>query len=296
MPGIFSVIFTVIFISQPALSAIQYCDSSTGQDHVELVYGNLEKSNLDTNTGAEVAITTNEVNFGWHLSNDPTHRMAADFDMLYTIMDFEAITPMTNGHLHTWDLSLNGIYKSNDSEVVYRITPALSVSSNVLKHPDLINGDSFQLKTALLYKTGFNQKYEWIIGFMSDHRFGDYLLYPVTGVCWQPADDWLLQLALPDFSIRKTIYHGINLLFYAAPEGNQWNVYSKDRQLNSDLTYNAITTGISVQWEVMPNFELSIDYENQTRREFSIVLDDNVLINPNAESTRGLTVRGEVLF
>lgn len=293
---LFSIIITGVFIIQPVSASSQYCDSSTVRSHIGLSYGNLEKSQLDTGTGEEVEITTNEVKFGWLKTNDATHSIMVNFDMLYTIIDFDGITPMTNGHLHIWDLSVNGNYKSNKSEVFYNITPALSVSSNILKNPDLINSDSLQLKTALVYKTDRNRNHEWVIGAMSDHRFGDYLLYPVAGVCWQPAENWLLQLVLPDFNIRKTFSTGISLSLYVTPEGNQWHVFSKDRQRNSDFTYNAIVTGITAQWAITPTTVLRIDVNKHTKREFSFVLDDNTSTELEAGSSRGIAVMGEVLF
>jgi hypothetical protein len=267
-----------------------------GQHSIGLGYGMLDKSQLDTGTGAEVEITTHEVNFAWPVASEPNHSLALGFDMLYTIMDFDLITPMTNGHLHTWDLSVNGSYKKKGSEIFYNVTPALSVSSNALKRPSLIDDEALQLKTGMVYKKDIHQGYAWVIGFMSDHRFGDYRLYPVAGVCWKPSENWLLQLALPDFSIRKLFSSEISLTFYVAPEGNQWHVFSDDEQRDSDLTYNAIVTGITAQWLIAPTISLNLNLEQQTRREFSVVLDDNSLIEPGAGSSMGLTVRGEVLF
>lgn len=280
----------------PLFAASQYCDNRIDQSYAGLGYGNLEKAQLDTGTGAEVEITTHEVNSAWFITSEPTHSLAIGWDMLYTIMDFDMIKPMTNGNLHTWDLSVIGSHKKNGSEVFYKVTPAISVSSNALRDPSLLDDEALQLKTGLVYKEDLHRKSAWVVGFMSDHRFGDYLLYPVAGVCLQPSEGWLLQLALPDFSIRKTFSSGIRLTLYAAPEGNQWHVFSKDKQRNSDFTYNAIVTGIAAQWPITPTISLSLDFEKQTRREFSFVLDDNSLVELGAGSSTGLTVRGEVLF
>lgn len=294
-------LYTIALVScfitcRPLFAASQYCDYSIDQSYAGLGHGRLEKAQLDTGTGAEVEITTNEVNTVWLVTSEPNHSLAIGWDMLYTIMDFDMIKPMTNGHLHTLDLSVIGSYKKNGAEIFYKVTPAISVSSNALRDPSLIDGEALQLKTGLVYKKDLHRKYAWVVGFMSDHRFGDYRLYPVAGVCLQPSAGWLLQLALPDFSIRKTFSSGISLTLYAAPEGNQWHVFSEDEQRNSDFTYNAIVTGIAAQWPISPTISLSLDFEKQTRREFSFVLDDNSLVEPGAGSSTGLTVRGEVLF
>lgn len=290
------VLISCFFTCRPLFAASQYCDYRIDQSYAGVGYGNLEKSHLNTGTGAEVAITTNEVNFAWLVADEQVHSLVLGWDMLYTIMDFDLIEPMTNGHLHTWDFSVIGSYKNNGSEVFYKIIPAISVSSNALRDPSLIDGKALQLKTGLVYKKELHQRFAWLIGFMSDHRFGDYRLYPVAGACWQPSEGWLLQLALPDFSIRKAFSNDISLTFYVAPEGNQWHVFSSDRQRDSDLTYNTIVTGITAQWAITTAISLSLNVEKQTSREFSIVLDDNSLIEPAAGSSMGLTLRGEVLF
>jgi hypothetical protein len=283
-------------ISCPLFAARQYCENSLDQRGVGIGYGSWEKSQLDTDTGAEVEMTTNEVNFSWPAASENNHQLKLGFDMLYTIMDFDKITPMTNGHLHTWDLSVNGSHIRNGSKVLYHVTPAISVSSNALKRPSLIDSDALQLKTGVIIKKDIHQEYAWVIGFMSDYRFGDYRLYPVAGVCWQPSENWSLQLALPDFSIRKIFSNDISLTFYVAPEGNQWHVFSDDEQRSSDLSYNAIVTGISAQWLISTTITLSLEIQKQSRREFSVVLDDNSLIEPGANSSAGFTLRSEMLF
>jgi len=289
-------LFLCLAIPSPLFAYSQYCDASIARSHVELGRTKLEKSRLDAGTAAKVAITTNAANFSWLLSSEPGHSLSLSFDTLYTIMDFDSITAMTNGHLHTWGLSLSGLLKKNGAEIFYNVTPGISVSSNALKNPELINGESLQLTTSLINKKDIHQKYAWVLGFMSDYRFGDYRVYPLLGVCLQPSQDWLFQLALPDFSIRKTFSSGVNLTLYAAPEGNEWHVFSRDLQRNSQLGYNAIVTGITAHWPVTPTFEFSLDVEKHIRREFSIVLDDNSLIQPGAASGMSLTLTGKISF
>lgn len=153
-----------------------------------------------------------------------------------------------------------------------------------------------QLKTKLVVNNQLYQENSWVYGVMSDNRFGDYRLYPLVGACWKPSDDWLLQLAIPDFSIRKTFTNGINLTLYVSPEGNQWHVFSKDKKRDSELTYHTVVTGITAQWVVAPTVELSFDIEKHGRTEFSLVLDDNSLIEPNASSSMQLRLRGKFLF
>ncbi len=281
-------------ISGPLSAFNQYCDSSLEPGYVEIDYGKQHDYQLETGTVVEVS--TVEANAAWLVSDKPDHSLSVGIETLYTILGFNLITPMTNGHLHTWGFPLTGSYNKNGAEILYNLTPAISVSSNALKNPELIDEESLRLETKLVYKKSLLNKHAWVVGFMSDYRFGDYRLYPLVGVCLQPTQDWLLQLTLPDFSIRKIFSSGVNLIFYATPEGNNWHVFSEDLQRNSDLRYHTIVTGIKAEWLITPTIELSLDLEQQNKTEFSLVLDDDSSIQFDAESTLQFKLKGRVLF
>ncbi len=263
---------------------------------MDLSHGTAKKSNLNTGLGSAMGITTSELNFAWYINNEPEHSLSIGLNTLYTIMDFDRINPMTNGHLHTWELSMAGSYTKNETEVFYDVTPGISVSSNALKNPELINNDSLLLTTSLIYQKKRNENLTWIYGFMSDYRFGDYQLYPLAGVCMEPAQGWLLQLTVPDFSIQKTFSSLFNLTFYISPEGNKWHVFSKNLQSNSELTYNSIITGITAHLSVTPSIELNLDLVKQSRKEFNLMSDDNQLISADADSSMKLKLSGRFLF
>ena len=280
-------------ISGPLSAFSQYCDSSLESGYVEISYGKQHDAQLETGTGVEISAA--EANVSWLVSDKTDHSVSVGIETLYSILGFNFIVPMTNGHLHTWDFPLTGSINKNGADIFYNITPAISASSNVLKNPQLIDDESLQLKTKLVYKKHLN-KQAWVVGFMSDYRFGDYRLYPLAGVCLQPSPDWLLQLTLPDFSIRKAFSSEISLTFYAAPGGNKWHVFSKDLQKNSNIGYHTIITGISVEWLITPSVELSFDLEQQNKTKFSLALDDSSSIQFDAESWLQLKVRGRILF
>ena len=178
----------------------QYC--GTKQSHAILSAEKLKSAALDD--GTEVEFSRRDLASGLIVSREQGHKVTVEFNFQYTIISFDdSITPMTNGHLHTWDFPFQGRLSNIDSELFYDITPAISVSSNVLKNPELIGSDGLQLYTSLVYKKNTSVNTAWFLGFRSDHRFGSYKAYPVVGVCIQAANDWILQLALPDFSIQR---------------------------------------------------------------------------------------------
>ena len=284
-------------VSPPSLDATNnYCENSKTRDFIRAVIGKSGQGQLDTATPAEVEISTNEINLTRVFDQDQRHPKSIGFNFLYTIVGLESIDAMTNGHLHTWDFPLEGRLNNTESELLYSITPAISVSSNALKNPELIGGDGLQLYTSMVYKKNTASDSAWFLGFRSDHRFGSYKAYPVVGICMQPADDWELQLALPDFSIMKRFNSGFNLKLFVEPVGNQWHVFSKDKTRDSNFTYNAIATGLSAIWRIRESINVNLAIENQTNRRFKFALDDNTFVETKAESSRGVTLTAEVLF
>jgi len=285
-----------LLISPSLQATTNYCGNNAARNFVRVKIGSLDQAQLDTAMPAQVEITTNEFNSAWVIDSEQQHTRSIGFNFRYTIVDLESIDAMTNGHLHTWDFPLEGRLSNTASVLFYNITPAISVSSNALKNPQLIDRDSLQLYAGMVYKKNLSLESDWFVGFRSDHRFGSYKAYPVVGVCLQPATDWSLQLALPDFSILKKFNKELSLKLFAEPVGNQWQVFSKDITRESDFTYNAIAIGASAQWYFNTSTNVSLVLQNQSNRRFSFVLDDNTFIEAKAESSAGVMLKGEVLF
>ena len=273
----------------------QYCTNDVNQHHIAFSADALKKAPLDT--GAEVGLSRRELNTGFIASSEQDHVMAIDFNFQYTIVDIDgSITPMTNGHLHSWDFPVSWQRKGSAYTLDYYLAPVISVSSNGLKNPDLLDRQALQLWAGVFYKKDFNQKSAWLLGLRSDHRFGPYRVYPVAGVCWQPNANWQLQLALPDISIRRYFSKGINIRLYAEPDGNKWHVFSKDTTRNSDFFYNAIVTGLSLEWRINSTLSLEFSAVKHSRQRFDFVLDDGTQLDTSANSSTGLAASVGVLF
>jgi len=210
-----------LFISLPLHATTNYCSNNTARDFTRIKTGILNQAQLNTVTPAQVKITTTEFNSKWVFDRERHHTKSIGFNFRYTIAGLESINAMTNGHMHTWDFPLEGRIDNTNSNLYYNITPALSVSSNALKNPQLIDSDSLQFYSGVVYKKNISSENAWLLGFRSDHRFGSYKAYPVVGVCMQLARDWSLQLALPDFKIVNNINSKFSLKLFAKPVGNQ---------------------------------------------------------------------------
>ena len=283
--------------SSPLLQATtNYCGDSTPRSFIRVKNGNLNPAQLDTALPARGEITTSEFNSVRVLDSKQPFPDSIGFNFRYTIVDLESIDAMTNGHLHTWDFPLEGRLDGVNSEIFYSITPVLSVSSNALKNPQLINSDGLQLYTGLVYKKISSSGNAWLLGLRSDHRFGSYKAYPVVGICMYPASDWNLQLALPDFSILKRLNSQLSLKLFIQPAGTQWHVFSRDTMRESDFNYDATTTGLSTQWRFNASINVSLVIAKHTGRQFGFVLNDNTFVEAKAASSTGMMINAEVLF
>ena len=278
-----------------AVASNQYCDNDVNRHHLSFHSGTLQRAPLAT--GTEVALSRHELRAAMIADSEQNHSMAIDFNFQYTIASFDdSISPMANGHLHSWNFPVSWRSKGTDYTLDYYLAPVISVSSNVLKNPDLLDREGMQLWTGMVYKKELGQESSWLLGFRSDHRFGPYRFYPVAGFCWQPNANWQLQLALPDFSIRRLFSNGINIKLFTGPDGSKWHVFSKDTTRNSDFIYNAIVTGLSIEWRINSTVWLEFSAVKHSRREFSFALDNNTLVETGAKSSTGLAMGAGVLF
>ena len=247
--------------------------------------------------GTETGFSQRDLTSGLVVSHSKQQSVAIGFNFQYTIVDFDdSITPMTNGHLHNWNFPVSTHRKGSDHTLDYYLTPVISVSSNGLKNPELLDHEALQLWAGAVYRKDLGKESDWLVGFRADHRFGDYRVYPVAGICWQPNQDWYLQLALPDFSISRYFSSGIKIKLFAGPEGNRWHVFSADTTNSSDFTYSTIISGISVEWQLNPTMSLALDAIQHSAREFSFALDDGTPVETRAQSSTGFSVSLNLLF
>ena len=290
-------IATCVAISGDLFAAANnlYCTNNVKQHHIAFSSGTLQKAPL--NNGAEIAFSRRELKTGIITSNEQNRSMSVDLNFQYTIIDVDdSITPMSNGHLHSWNFPVSWYHQKPNYTLDYFLAPVLSVSSNALKNHDLIDGDAMQLWTGVVYKKNISKNNAWLIGLRSDHRFGPYRIYPVAGFCWQPAENWQIQLAFPDTSVQRFFSNGISLKLYVQPDGNKWHVFSKDLTRSSDFFYNAIVTGLSLEWRINPTLWVDLSTVNHSNRNFRFTLDNGSQLDMNESSSMGLTLSAGLLF
>jgi hypothetical protein len=276
-----------------------YC-SHTQQRHFSVFSERLQDAELGDSSAedsSELSYQGRGITSGLISSRSDEKTSSVDFDYRYTILGFDdAARPDTNGHLHSITVPVTGRVDREDRTAVYYLAPALSVSSNALKDPALLDADALQLRAGLWYRKVIDDKRAWFAGLRADYRFGSYRLYPLAGYCWKPDPAWQLQLALPDFSITRYFAGGFSIGLFASPDGNRWHVFNKDKTRESDLTYNAIVSGISVDWQINRSVGLSAGIISHNRRRLSYLDETGISQETSASSAIGYAVSASIIF
>jgi len=134
--------------------------------------------------------------------------------------------PQANGDLHTLHLASQWRTKLAGGDFRVAAAPAVSVSSNALKNPDVLNSDSLQLWGAALYSRPAGGV-RWTVGAARDFRFGEGRLYPVAGIEWQNDTVWL-RATYPDVQLAWRLSDRWVLKGELGPDGNAWQAFRRD--------------------------------------------------------------------
>lgn len=134
--------------------------------------------------------------------------------------------PQSNAHLHTLHLATQWTTSLREGELRLAAAPAVSVSSNALKSPEVIGRDSLQLWGAALY-TRRAGSLDWVLGVAHDNRFGAGRAYPVAGVEWR-GDRLAVRAVYPDFRVTWGTPSGWGLRLALTPDGNEWQAFDRD--------------------------------------------------------------------
>ena len=134
--------------------------------------------------------------------------------------------PQTNGDLHTLHLASQWRSKLAGGDFRVAAAPAVSVSSNALKNPDVLNSDSLQLWGAALYSRSAGGV-RWILGAARDFRFGEGRVYPVAGFEWHH-ETLSLRATYPDIQLTWRLSGRWVLKGELAPDGNAWQAFRRD--------------------------------------------------------------------
>ena len=174
----------------------------------------------------------------------------------FDIMQPGVAPPRTNGDLHTLHLASQWRTTLGPGEFRAAAAPGLSVSSNGLKNPDALGGDSLQLWGAALYSQEAGDA-TWVVGAAHDYRFGESRLYPVIGVEWQGEAVWL-RAVYPDLQLTWQLAERWVLEGEIAPDGNEWQAFSRDLRSDEPFRREAWRTQIGLLYRFGNGIEFGV--------------------------------------
>ncbi len=192
----------------------------------------------------------------------------------YTIFDVAGLQPETNGHLHTFFLPLHKLTGDDRRSFRLSIAPALSASSNVFNKLGEYSSDALQVLAALVWGRRLSDRVSLRFGLCGDHRFGDYQVYPLISVHWQPHPDWAVQLGFPTSQLSYRVSAGATSTIRISPDGNEWFVLDKSRANHSQFIYEAYALEWAFAWEVRKSFAITASVGRQFHNRFEMTLLD----------------------
>lgn len=192
----------------------------------------------------------------------------------YTIFDIDPLQAATNGHLHTFFLPLHKLLGNDRQGFRASIAPALSASSNVFDNSDEFTNDALQILVALVWSRHLSDRTSLRYGLCGDHRFGDYKIYPVFSVQWQPNPDWNIQLGFPTSWLRYQISARASSMIRIKPDGNEWYVLDKSLVNHSQFVYEAYALEWAFDWEVRESLAITASVGRQINNRFEMTLFD----------------------
>lgn len=179
-----------------------------------------------------------------------------EYNSLDIQLDAAGTEPATNGDLHTlyasvaWDWSFSG------GSLRLALAPAVSASSNAIKEPDQLDGDSAQLWAAAVVALEASRG-EWLLGAARDHRFGEARTYPVAGWRWH-RPPWHLRLAYPDVLLARELGDSWRLGLSLAPDGNEWQAFDDDLERGEAFVREAWLAELRLSRSWGERFEMAL--------------------------------------
>ena len=192
------------------------------------------------------------------------------------ILNVDRLELQTNGYLHTFFLPVHWLNQSDKKSFRFSIAPALSASSNVTRNSSEYTTDALQLLAALVWDKRISDLLAFRYGICGDHRFGEYQVYPVISVSWQPHPDWMIEIGFPTSQVSHQVTESLTSLLRIAPNGNEWYVKDKSLEKHSQLVYEAYVLEWVFNWRAHEHFMFtgSVGSEFHSRYEMTL-LDEN---------------------
>ncbi len=268
-------------------TSVDICRGPTKQSHLSIAYYDAEETSLERGVGetdrenysSDLLFKTNN---NWILGGG--HRSA--------ILNVDRLELQTNGYLHTFFLPVHKLSQSDNKSFRFSIAPALSASSNITKDPDEYTADALQLLVALAWDWQRSDRLGLRYGICGDHRFGEYSVYPVFSVNWQPHPDWMIEFGFPTSQASYQVTKSLTSLLRIVPNGNEWYVKDKSLSKHSQLVYQSYLLEWAFNWRAHKHFLLtaSVGRELHSQYEMTLLNDSRVRFSSDSANRAGVAL------
>ncbi len=252
-------------------ASVDICQEPSADSHLSIAYRMHDESSIEGGVGK-----TRQENFDFDFQYKSKDKWVFGAGHRYTILNIDGLELQTNGHLHTFFLPVHRLNQFDGKGFRFSIAPALSASSNVMGDPGEYSGDALQLLAALVWGRQVSDQVHVRYGICGDHRFGEYEIYPLVSVDWQPHPDWKFEVGFPVSQVSYRLSKSLASSLRIAPDGNEWYVSDKSLQEQSKLVYEAYVVEWAFDWQAQEHLILtaSIGLQFENRYEWTL-LDDS---------------------
>ncbi len=248
-------------------TSVDICPEPVAGSHLAIAYYDQENSSFERGRGA-----TDRVNYSTDFLFAVNKKWNLGFGHRSTILNVDDQELQTNGYLHTFFLSAHRLRQTDTKSFRFSIAPALSASSNVTSDPKEVTADALQLLVAFVWDKQISDRLGLRYGICGDHRLGEYQVYPVLSVNWQPHPDWLIELGFPTSTLSFEVTESLSSSLRIAPNGNEWYVKDKSLDKHSQLVYEAYALEWAVNWRAHEHFMLTASISRDYGSQYEMTL------------------------
>jgi hypothetical protein len=266
-------------------TTVDICQPPAAESRLSIAYYNNETTSFENELGTssredystDLAVSLNEQ---WIIGGG--HRSA--------ILNVDQLDLQTNGYLHTFFLPVHWLGQSGQKSFRFSIAPALSASSNVTSDPDEYSTDALQLLVGLVWDRQMSDQLGFRYGVCGDHRFGEYRVYPLISVDWQPDPDWTIELGFPTSQLIFQAAENLTSALRIVPNGNEWYVKDKSLEKESQVVYEAYLVEWAFSWSANRHliFTASVAREFDSQYEFTLLDDERVRLSKDPATRIGV--------
>ncbi|MDH3748345.1 MAG: hypothetical protein OER97_09070 [Gammaproteobacteria bacterium] len=268
-------------------NSVDICRESVDESYLSIAYYDSEEASFESNLGE-----TNRENYSADLRLTLNNNWVIGGGLRSTVLNVDRLALQTNGYLHSIFLPLHRVSRSENTSFRFSIAPTLSASSNITKNPSEYTSDALQLLATLVWRRQISDRVDLRYGICGDHRFGEYRVYPIFSVNWQPHTSWLIELGLPSSQLNYQVTKSLASIVRIAPNGNEWQVKDKSLEKHSQLIYEAYIVEWLFNWRVYEHFMLtaSVGREFHGRYEMTLLNENRVRLESDPATQIGVAM------